>query len=275
MISYVKSGSKKRIISKFAGLKRHSMKILFATMIMAMVSATGSAQDVVMERNMPAQAAEESPSDTIPETVMTYAAPHIPYYEMPEACGAAIGSARSDSLHLPVLSTRGQVMPVSMYHVWPGFWNSWQLHEGLNLSLGTAVTAQFGKNAPHGVAFSQNISAMYAIPLNGKLSIAMGGYFNNTYWQHDRFGSAGLTALLGYKFNERWEAYVYGQMSIAENRMMPYPLGYMNGAGNRIGTALKYNFNDNSSIQISIEGCSRQSPRRMSVRPPEDLRMQP
>lgn len=244
-------------------------------MIMAMVSATGSAQDVVSERITPTQVTEGSLSDTIPETVMTYATPHTPYYEMPVAYIEATGSARSDSLHLPGLSTRGQVMPISMYHVWPGFWNSWQLHEGLNLSLWTAVTAQFGKNAAHGMAFSQNISAMYAIPLNGKLSVAMGGYFNNTYWQHDRFGSVGLTALLGYKFNERWEAYVYGQMSITENRMTPYPLGYMNGAGDRIGTALKYNFNDHSSIQISIEGSSLQSPRRMSVRPPEDLRTQP
>lgn len=165
-------------------------------------------------------------------------------------------NTQDDSLHLPALTSRGQVMPTSMYPAgWYG-WHNWELHKGLNLNIGTSVFAQFGKNARHGAGFSQNISAVYAVPITGKLSVAAGGYLNNIYWSHDEYKDAGLSAILGYKFNERWEAYLYGQKSIVNNQRMPYSLYDMNALGDRIGAALKYNFNNNSSIQISIESCS-------------------
>lgn len=93
------------------------------------------------------------------------------------------------------------------------------LHKGLNLSIGASAFATFGKNLPHKGGFSQNINATYLAPLtkDGKLWIAGGGYFNNTFWGSDSYRDVGLYAIMGYKFNEHWEAYVYGQLSISNN----------------------------------------------------------
>ena len=162
------------------------------------------------------------------------------------------GAGRRDSLHLPVLNSFGQVPYIGMYPLgWGGMYN-WDLHEGLNVSLGASAFAAFGKHAPRGAGFSQNISAMYAVPLSGKLSFAVGGYFNNVYWTSRSYQTAGLNAVLGYKFNERWEAYLYGQKSVVNKRMPPL-LYDMNDLGDRIGAAVKYNFSHNFSVRVSIE----------------------
>lgn len=158
------------------------------------------------------------------------------------------------------------------------------LHKGLNLSVGASAFATFGKGAPHKGGFSQNINATYLAPLtkNGKLWIAGGGYFNNTFYGGDSYRDVGLYAIMGYKFNEHWEAYVYGQLSISNNydnfynRYYPYgygryglgyypgmwgmgstmPFGYGMGASgaNVLGAGVKYNVNKNFSIGINFEG---------------------
>ena len=68
------------------------------------------------------------------------------------------------------------MMPFSTY--------GYGLHRGLNVSLDLSAFATFGKNLPHKGGFSQNINATYLAPLtkDGKLWIAGGGYFNNTFW---------------------------------------------------------------------------------------------
>ncbi len=161
------------------------------------------------------------------------------------------------------------------------------LHKGLNVSLGASAFATFGKNVPHKGGFSQNINATYLAPLtkDGKLWIAGGGYFNNTFWGSDSYRDVGLYAILGYKFNEHWEAYVYGQLSINNNYdnfysrytgYGPYgygryglgyypgmwglggtmPMGYGMGmpGANVLGAGVKYNVNKNFSIGINVEG---------------------
>ena len=160
----------------------------------------------------------------------------------------------------------------------------WGLHRGLNVSLDLSAFATFGKNAPHRGGFGQSINATYLAPLtrDGKLWIAGGGYFNNTTWGGDSFRDVGLYAILGYKFNEHWEAYVYGQLSINNNfdRLYgcyagygyPYGYGWMPGlwgpmchvmpmgygmgmpGANVLGAGVKYNVNKNFSIGLSIEG---------------------
>lgn len=62
----------------------------------------------------------------------------------------------------------------------------------------------------------------------------------------------GINAVLGYKFDERWEAYLYGQKSVMNSRM-PLPLYDMNGLGDRIGAAVKYNFSPKFSVTVSVE----------------------
>lgn len=164
------------------------------------------------------------------------------------------------------------------------------LHKGLNVSLGASAFATFGKNVPHKGGFSQNINATYLAPLtkDGKLWIAGGGYFNNTFWGSDSYRDVGLYAILGYKFNEHWEAYVYGQLSINNNYdnlyrryagygYGPYgygrygmgyypglwgpmgstmPFGYGMGApgANVLGAGVTYHVNKNFSIGFNIEG---------------------
>lgn len=171
------------------------------------------------------------------------------------------------------------------YSLAPTYGNG--LHKGLNVSLGASAFATFGKNVPHKGGFSQNINATYLAPLtkDGKLWIAGGGYFNNTFWGSDSYRDVGLYAIMGYKFNEHWEAYVYGQLSISNNYdnfysryagYGPYgygrygvgyypgmwglggttPMGYGMGmpGANVLGAGVKYNVNKNFSIGINVEG---------------------
>lgn len=166
-----------------------------------------------------------------------------------------------DSLHLPELDDRGRVVsPGFCPYYFGGSWSNWRLHEGLNLSLGASVFSQFGKHAYGGVGFAQNLSAQYATTLLPRLSIAVGGYLNNMFWASSAYRDAGLTAVLGYKFDERWEGYLYGQKSIVTNVPIPLYLQDLNEMGDRIGAAVRYNVTPNFSLQMSVE--SRSYPHR-------------
>ncbi len=164
---------------------------------------------------------------------------------------------------------------------------SYGLHPGLNVSLSASAFATFGKNLPHKGGFSQNINATYLAPLtkDGKLWIAAGGYLDNTFWGSDSYRDVGLYAIMGYKFNDHWEAYVYGQLSVSNNYDTLYgqyagygpygyerygigsypgmwgmggtmPFGYGMGmpGANVLGAGVRYNVNKNFSIGISVEG---------------------
>ena len=158
----------------------------------------------------------------------------------------------SDSLHLPVLTRFGQMPYISMYpYMWGGY-PSWNLHEGLNMSLGASVFTQVGKNAYHGAGFTQDLSLMYATPLTKKLSIAVGGYMEQVSWAHDTYRDGGLNAVLSYRFDEHWEGYLYGQKSLVSKRI-PLPLYGMTNIGDRIGAAVRYNVSPSFSIQVNVE----------------------
>ncbi|WP_308269303.1 hypothetical protein [Prevotella sp.] len=191
-----------------------------------------------------------------------------------------------DSLHLPKMNMYGQPETIAHYPLNFGGWYDWGLHKGLNVQIGASVFAQFGKGAHSGAGFQQNIAMMYATPINDKLSVAVGGYMNNINYAGDNWRDAGLSAVIGYRFNEHWEAYVYGQKSITNNigNRLRYSMydGYYGGyygpgmggfggfsrnffgmpaysaydlmnVGDRIGATVRYNFNNNLSIQVSVE----------------------
>ena len=159
-----------------------------------------------------------------------------------------------DSLHLPELDDRGRVMNYNYYpYYFGGTWSNWRLHEGLNLSLGASIFSQFGKHAYGGVGFAQNLSMQYATALTSRLSIAVGGYLDNMYWANTTFRDAGMTAVLGYKFSDQWEGYVYGQKSIVTNAPIPYYLQDLILMGHRIGAVLRYNIPPNITVQMSVE----------------------
>lgn len=156
-----------------------------------------------------------------------------------------------DSLRLPLLNQYGQAR-INMYPLdWGGAY-AWDLHGGLNVNIGLSAFTTFGHSAWKGTGFSQNISAMYAVPLTDKMSFAVGGWLSNMSWSHDSWRDAGLNAVFGYKFDEHWEGYIYGQKSLVDKRL-PYPLYDLNRIGDRIGAAVRYNFNPNFSIQVSVE----------------------
>lgn len=159
------------------------------------------------------------------------------------------------ALSLPPLNSLGQMHYINR---WPmnysltGY-HDWDLHSGLNVSLGASVFTGFGNHAPSGAGFAQNVSGMYTVPFNDKLSLAFGGYFLNANWGGMNLRDAGLSAVLGYRFNERWEGYVYGQKSLIRPKTAwPYSWG-MNELGDRIGAAIKYNFSPSFSFQVSVE----------------------
>ena len=138
-------------------------------------------------------------------------------------------------------------------------------HKGLNVDLSLSVMTQFGKNRLHGAGFGQRLNATYLTPLTNKLWLAAGVTINQILWSGDSYRQGAIHAVLGYKFNEHWEAYAWVQKQVASNigRGLYYPrMGYypaligqdIYGYGDRIGGAVKYNVNSNFSLQISIEG---------------------
>lgn len=167
-----------------------------------------------------------------------------------------------DSLHIPTLDYSGR-MPNSRwwYHPWAsGIWG-WDLHEGLNVNLSLSAFTSFGKNKYSGTA--ERIAAMYAKPINKKLSLAVGGYLNNINSGIGSLREAGVTAILDYRFNDHWKAYIFGQKSLAsggDNRFrygLYGPNYYMfapfDNIGDRIGAGVRYHFNESSYIELQFD----------------------
>ena len=155
-------------------------------------------------------------------------------------------------------SMRTYPAPLSLYHNYSG------LHQGLNVNIGLSVFAMFGKHAPRGAGFSQNISATWLQPLGKQAWLAAGGYLNNTTWSGNNYTSGGLYGELGYQFNEHWAGYIYGQKSIVNNGMQPcgylygrgmYHLSPMmyNNWGDKLGAAIRWTPNPTMSIEVSVE----------------------
>lgn len=194
--------------------------------------------------------------------------------------------AQEDSLHLPPINST-TATPINSYYPfgWGGRFNNWALHHGLNVQIGASVFAEFGKGAHSGAGFQENIALMYAMPITDKLSVAIGGYLNNINYAGNNWHDAGVSAVIGYQFNEHWEAYIYGQKSITNNLanrlryglydgyyggygigrygtgrynnnafgFSPYSMYDIGNFGDRIGATLRYNFNPSFSVEVSVE----------------------
>lgn len=176
--------------------------------------------------------------------------------------GNAIDSIDTDGYDYPMFATYG------------GFGS---LHQGLNVSIGLSVMAGFGKNAPKGAGFAQNINATYLAPIGKKSWLAAGGYVNHLNWGGMNTTNGGLYAELGYRFNDHWAAYIYGQKSLVNNGSngfygynglygysgfwtnpyyYDYGYGYMPGYnpfGDKLGAAVQWTPNNKFSFQLSVE----------------------
>ena len=177
-----------------------------------------------------------------------------------ESQTSAIESA-AKPMALPALTEQGKMPSLShpyglgcwCHPMWGSF-GSWNLHEGLNVSLGLSVFSTFGSGGTwSGAGFGQNVAMLYAKPLTDRLSIAAGGYLSNATWAHDTFREAGLTAVLGYQFDEHWSGYLYGQKSLRRNQPMPCLLQDIHDMGDKIGAAIRYSFSPSFSVQLNIE----------------------
>lgn len=176
---------------------------------------------------------------------------------------AAAPAQLADTLALPPLTERGTI---ARHPLWGPFgaWNDWGLHSGLNASL--SLSATVGLGSYRGSGFAQSMALMYAAELAPRLSIAVGGYYSHFNWGAAQFSDAGLTAVLGYRFNEHWEAYLFGQKSIAAPKM-PMPLYYMGDFGDKIGAELRYNVSPSLSIGVSVWHQSMPAGRRFMPTP--------
>ena len=158
------------------------------------------------------------------------------------------------TLHLPELNSLGQMHAISRWPIGYGLmgYHNWDLHKGMNLSLGASVFTGFGKYAPSGAGFAQNASGMYAWPITDRLSFAAGVYLLNATWGGLNLRDTGVSGVLGYRLNERWEGYLYGQKSLIKPRV---PLYFYESQelGARIGAAIEYNFSPSFFIQFSVE----------------------
>ncbi len=166
------------------------------------------------------------------------------FVAVPEAAPTGL----ADTVAMPRLSERGTVAAHTPPGPW-GQWGDWRLHPGLNASLSLSATVGFGDNA--GSGFAQSIALMYAAEIMPKLSLAVGGYYSHFNWGAAQFNDAGLTAVLNYRFNERWEASVFGQKSMAQPDM-PLPLYYMGDFGDKIGAEVRYNVSPSFTIGLSV-----------------------
>ncbi len=175
---------------------------------------------------------------------------------------------QQDSLHLPALDSMGRVYSYNSWrYPYLGSFGMWDIHEGLNVQLGLSAFTSFSKDGMNG--WGQNISAVYAKPINDRLSIAVGGYLNNYSTNYGPVRSAGISAVLNYRFSEHWEAYAFVQKGFYDNRndfYMRYgaygygPFGYgfmpmydMGMFGDRIGAGVTWHPTQSTSVQVQFE----------------------
>ena len=260
-------------------------RALAVIVILLTMASTSAAQEVNTGSTTPSAKFDDSALQRIMPTRYGGHSHQWREAEVAEQSAPISNDIHQDSLYLPRINRYGQPEAIARYPMCFSGWNSWALHRGLNVQLGASVFAQFGKGAHHGAGFQQDIALMYAMPVNDKLSIAVGGYLNNVNFAGDNWRDAGVQAVMGYRFNEHWEAYVYGQKTITNNisnrlRFSPYggyygygPAGYgtlggfsrnfygmpsyspydICNFGDRIGATVRYNFNNNLSIEVSVE----------------------
>lgn len=162
-----------------------------------------------------------------------------------------------ESLRTDSLSTQSKILSSAPFTAYaPGYWGgptTWGLHRGLNVQVGLSAFTTWGKGNLNGTGFTQRLSAWYAEPLTKHITVAAGGYIENVNWRGSSYRNGGFSAVAAYRFNDRWSAYVYGQKSVMTGFRMPYTLYDISQIGDRIGAAVRYNFNPSLSVEVSVE----------------------
>lgn len=136
---------------------------------------------------------------------------------------------------------------------WGGY--QWDLHKGMNVSLSASafVTAGNHQYFPES-GFSTDASMMYVLPVNKKLTVAVGGYVSNNNFGRYRFNDFGIQGMAAYHFNDKLNLYAYGRYSFINPRI-PYPVRAMAPflkSSSTIGGVLDYKVTPSIRIQVGV-----------------------
>lgn len=130
---------------------------------------------------------------------------------------------------------------------------TWELHKGLNASVGLNVTFSPSRYAPSGVGFGQDAAFMYATPVSKRVSIAGGLYASHMDWGFLSYKDVGIAGVAAFKVSERISIYAYGNKSLMPQRMpYYYPLPYF--STDRLGGMVNFKLGESASISIGVEG---------------------
>lgn len=152
---------------------------------------------------------------------------------------------------LPPLTYRGTIATYPYLGAMYTSLGNWDLHPGLNASFSASAIFGVGKHSSSG--FANSAAVMYAGQLSPKLSFSIGGYSSFMDYGRHQMKDAGLTAMLNYRFDEHWEAGVFGQKSMMQPNMPLQNMWWLcNDFGDKIGAMVKYNVNPNFSFQLSV-----------------------
>lgn len=138
--------------------------------------------------------------------------------------------------------------------VWGGY--QWDLHKGMNVSLSASAFVTSGNHQYFpGSGFSTDASMMYVMPVNKKLTVAVGGYVStNNFGRYGSFNDFGVQGMAAYQFNDKLNLYAYGRYSFV-NPKIPYPVRGMAPflkSSSTIGCVLDYKVTPSIRVQVGI-----------------------
>lgn len=136
---------------------------------------------------------------------------------------------------------------------WGGY--QWDLHKGMNVSLSASAFVTSGNHQYFpGSGFSTDASLMYVMPVNKKLTVAVGGYVSTNNFGRYRFNDFGIQGMAAYQFNDKLNLYAYGRYSFINPRI-PYPVRAMAPflkSSSTIGGVLDYKVTPSFRIQVGV-----------------------
>ena len=117
------------------------------------------------------------------------------------------------------------------------FWGgSWSLHPGLNVQFGMSASVAFGKHAPSGVGFGQNVALAYVKPVSTRLLFAAGVFAT-----------------------EKLDVYAYATASLVPKSALLWSPYYWDApAKYRVGMGANWKVSDSFSLGLSVEASKRE-----------------
>lgn len=238
------------------GQIRSVMKMLTTFLLMALAVYTGSAQTV--EPNSVANNGDTTTVEAAADTLVQ-AAPRSSYEPLVLPVYAPVAG-----LHSPWhYGLRGYGL--HGFSPWSN-WGVWQLREGFNAQVGMNVSTAFGKYAPNGAGFGQNIALAYAKTLSPRWAVAVAAYGSNMDWGNWNRKEFGVSAVVRYKANDWLNLYGYASKNICEKGAFSpfdyglspyYALGHpyypMGNPGTRVGATAEFKLSERAFISVSFD----------------------